>query len=385
MGLANLFAYKYLRHPVAKFGRGGARARLGAVLNSQSALIISGFIVIFVSAIAATALGARTSIAVGNGVSLVAIAALEFLRRRYNEIDNTIDPRFQFTRPALILYVLAMAIFMMSLALSNVQDARILFDMRYFWVAVVTLVLYGVLAIVFLLRSDWFRLSAGRDLSWLATAFVLPLIFELTNNALPRVFEAVGIFLPDASGVASVLVVVALLQPIQRGLESVFEAISSPAIHRVRRQLDDILGEGMENNDDAGLGNQIEAIFQRLGIQGYALWSRRGRCEFVPRIDRLSRAGSLILSDQLCHRIARTRSVIDLESVHSEWNYFFDQFELHRLAILTRGRYLYPVRVGRSLWGLLLLDDSPATRSIARNTFTETANDIGMALFRWKQ
>ena len=210
--------------------------------------------------------------------------------------------------------------------------------------------------------------------------FALPLIFELTNNSLPYVFESLGIFLPEAAGIASVLVVVALLQPLQKGLELAFEAISSPVNRDLRRRLDGILEVSIGVDDTNQLRLNVEKLLRSYGIERFALWAREGRFEFVPIVDHLSVTDRVTLSESLCRQLVKVRGVVDVESVHSEWRYFFYQFELHRLASIIKGRYLYAVPLGRSLWGFLVLEDSAASSDIARHTFAETASEIGVAL-----
>lgn len=68
-------------------------------------------------------------------------------------------------------------------------------------------------------------------------------------------------------------------------------------------------------------------------------------------------ASHLELSTQLLDFLSRQKGLINLDRVALEWRFFFVQFELHRLQQDLRDRYLLPLRLGKSLRGLLLLPD----------------------------
>lgn len=318
-------------------------------------------------------------------VCVIAIVGLNWIRHRYLKPSDAVDPRFRFTRGSYALAAVAVGMFLTAsfLERQSLEGQSAVWgalEAGGFWLAIGALIALIAASTLFILRTDWLRLSAGRNLSWLATAFALPVIFEFTNNSLPGVFESLGLFLPEAADIASVFVVVTLLQPLQRGLEAAFEAISSPVTRNLRRRLDEILETSVGAEDDRQLRESVKALFRSYGIEHYALWARQRRFDFVPTVDYLSVVNRVTLSESLCGQLAKVRGVVDIESVHSEWKYFFYQFELHRLASIIKGRYLYAVPLGRSLWGFLVLEDSAASGGIADQTFAEIASEIGVAL-----
>lgn len=378
-GMLAWAAYLHLRQPALRNGAGVARTRqrLAAVCDSKiTALVASALVVILSSKYSQST---TTFAFVAGAATLCGICSLEALRRRYNVVADG-DRRLHFTIPAVAFLITAQSLFVLCAFIRSEQAAS--WAAEWSWLVILALMLYAILATAFLLRSDWLRLSAGRDLSWLLSAFALPFLFEIVNGLwLPALFGRLGIFLPGATNVASLVVVVALMQPIQRVLESIFAVVTAPMLRRIRGEVDRILENSFSNPSSSDLSTQVEALFKRLGVDGYALWSRRGLCEFLPEINRLKVIGEpLKISSGLCRDLAEWHSVVDLDSVHSEWRFFFYQFELHRLAVQTGARYIYPVRFGRSLWGLLALRDSPATRGLARDAFGATASQIGIML-----
>lgn len=382
-GLTYWMIYRYMRSPDVSHST--VSARLRAVLEGRTTVAAVALLSLLVAGFLSSHLGAQWFAVCTALSSALAMMGLNWLRHRYLQPSDAVDPRFRFTRGSYILAVVAVGIFLTAPLLERQSlDGQSaiwgVLEAGGFWLAGGVLIVFITAATLFILRTDWLRLSAGRNLSWLATAFALPVIFELTNNSLPGVFESFGIFLPEAADIASVLVVVALLQPLQRGLEVAFEAISSPVTRNLRRRLDEILETSVGIESDNQLRESVAALLRSYGIERYALWARQRRFDFIPTVDHLSVVDRVTLSESLCGQLAKVRGVVDIESVHSEWQYFFHQFELHRLASLIKGRYLYAVPLGRSLWGFLVLEDSAAASGIARHTFAGIASEIGVAL-----
>jgi hypothetical protein len=383
-GLTYWMIYRHMRLPGVS--QSTLSPRLRAALDGRTAIAAGALLSLLVAGFLSSYLGARWFAVCTAFTSALTIAGLNWIRHRYLKLSDAVDPRFRFTRGSYILAAVAVG---MSLAApflerqSQYGQSAVwgVLEAGGFWLVIGTLIAFIAASTLLILRTDWLRLSSGRSLSWLATAFALPLIFEFTNNSLPRVFESSGIFLPEAADVASVLVVVALLQPLQRSLEVAFEAISSPVTRDLRRRLDEILETSVGAEDAGQLRENVEALLRSYGIERYALWVRQRRFDFVPTVDHLSVVDRITLSESLCGQLAKVRGVVvDIETVHSEWKYFFYQFELHRLTSMIKGRYLYAVPFGRSLWGLLVLEDSAASGGIARHTFAEIASEIGVAL-----
>jgi len=384
--ISSLTYWMIYRHTrLTDAGRSAVSPRLRDAINGRSVIVAGTLLSLIAGTLLSHHFGEEWLMACITSCGAVAMLALNRIRHRYLEPPDTVDARFGFTRSSYLLAALAVGIFMTAPILD--QQSRSggsalwpFLERGGLWLAIGVLALFVTASTLFILRTDWLRLSAGRNLSWLATAFALPLMFEFTNNSLPGVFESLGIFLPEAAGVASVLVVVALLQPLQKGLELIFETVSSPVTRDLRRRLDGILEAGVGADDDNQMREKVEALLRSYGIERYALWIRQRGFAFAPIVDHLSAAERVTLSESLCAHLAKVRGVIDIESVHSEWKHFFDQFELHRLASILKGRYLYAVPLGRSLWGLLVLEDSAASTGIARHMFAEIANEIGVAL-----
>lgn len=371
--------YWHIRSPVVSKSQRHSRAL--TILDSRLTLFAGIILTLVLSSFLADIVGGEWAAICTTAIALVAIAGLSSLRHQFGKEVEAVDPRLTFGRPVYPISAASIGLFLVAfLSRDNPLASSVPLETKWFWFAVLALITFGIAVLLFLLRSDWLRLSAGRNLSWLLTAFALPLIFEFANNSLPDAFNSIGIFLPEASSIVSILVVVALMQPLQNVLEVVFEAISSPLSRRLRRQLDAILENSMAENDDLKFHDEVEQLLRSHGIEHYTLWTRQGRCEFMPTVDRLNVANSVTLSKQLCSQLAKEKSGVDLEAVHSEWRHFFYQFEFHRLASKINGRYIYPVIFCRSLWGLLVLDDSVAAGGIARNTFAETASELGVAL-----
>lgn len=322
---------------------------------------------------------------IAGGASLLGMWALERLRRPRIALlqPSGGDRRLRITGPSVMFFVAAQALLSLSFSLRSDETASL--TPAGAWVAMTMVAIFTIAATVFLLRSEWLRVSAGHDLSWLMTAFLMPLLFEIVNGTLPAWLDSLDIFLPGASGIASFLLVVVLMQPMQRGLEAAFRQIASRTLNQVQRRVDALLEDALATSGQQALPAQVERLFEELGIRGYALYTRTGPCSFDIELDRLAGKPSFSLSQGLCRRLARSETVIDLDMVHAEWRYFFDQFELHRLAQCTRGRYLYRVRIGGALNGILVLGNSAAAQGIARDGFAETASALGIVLSKWRR
>lgn len=380
LGVPAWMAYSNLRPPTAQAVAATFWRRRGSGLLSGRMILIGACAA---AAVAGPKLASSPpeSILITGAATLAGMFLIEAARRKLSPPIAQKDRRLAIVPAVIFLFAAVQAIlYIVSLSTQGTAAPLAIGS------GIFALVLFALAALVFFLRHDWLRMSAGRDLSWVATSFALPAIFEIVNSWLPWLLDQLGIFLPGASEVASLVIVVALMQPIQRVLESWFLLISSRALRKIQERVDQILEQALSDPAAHDFATLLRGFFTELGVTGYALWLRRGALEFRCDINHLGVVEeSLTLSDGLCRRLADSRSVIDLETVHSEWVYFFDQFELHRLATRTRGRYLCPVRFGKSLWGLLLLDDSAATRGIARDAFSPTASQIGVAFSKWRQ
>lgn len=381
-GVAAWLAYLHLRPAVepyeSKSGRwlGHFTGRKAAICIAWASICVSYLIV------TKSTSGSLLIATVASAIATVAgIVVLEFARRRSGRTGIAADPRLQLGRGGVALFVIGQIPLIGSVAFRDVSVPTWSPPVTYLSMAL--LVIYGIAVALYVLRTDWLRVSAGRDLSWLMTVILLPFAFELLNGALPTLLEPTGLFLPGAANYASLFLIVGLMQPLQRFLETALEFIASPGLRRIQRDVDDILEKSLASSEHDDVGEQILAMFKRRGVDRFALWIRQHGCRYIPEFEpRGSGAEPLELSPMFCARLLKIRSVIDTEVVHSEWEYFFDQFEIDRMANRTQARYVYPLRLGNSLWGLMFIADSPPAQKLAKDSFKKIAGQLGFAIAR---
>lgn len=380
-GFAAWLAYLQLR-PTVEHAEHASGRWVRCLTGRRAIICIASVSFIIPSWIVFKSYSSLISVTVASSIAtMVGIAVVEFTRRKFGRVGVTTDSRLELGRGGAALFLVSQ-IFLVGSTAFRVSDYST-WSSTATYVFLALLIIYGLIVVLYLIRTDWLRISAGRDLSWLVTVILLPFVFELLNGALPMLLEPTGVFLPGAASYASLFLVVGLMQPLQRVLESALAFISSPGMRSIQREVDDILERSLSASNPNDITEQILKMFKRRGVERFSLWLRRDACHYLPEFEPGgSSTESLELSPTLCSRLLKVSSVIDTDAIHSEWDYFFEQFEIDRIATRTAARYIYPLRQGNSVWGLLFIADSPHAQKLAKDSFMAIAGQLGFAIAR---
>jgi hypothetical protein len=239
-----------------------------------------------------------------------------------------------------------------------------------------------VLGTYALLRDNFLRLSAVRDTSAIAVAFVLPLAFEALEQVADRLLSGTSAILRSQTGtsIVSVLVVVLVFGPLWRILERLFLAVAVPQARHVQRRVAEALERLACQPPGAPCEDELARLFADLGAEGYAFYARSPNDAFGLTGAWLFRVppAEVELSAAVREYLAERPRFHDLAGLAYEWRYFFFQFELTRLGRAVGCRYLLPVTLGPSLRGLLFLPEGPAQERISRDALAGDLASVGL-------
>jgi hypothetical protein len=228
--------------------------------------------------------------------------------------------------------------------------------------------------------DDFLQLAGGRDVSFLASVIVLPILFETSEGSVQTILEGFGFFSETATGIIGTVTVVLLVQPVQHLLSAVFTHLVNPGLRRVQKLIDQYTETVSESGREVGRDDPALQIFQGAGIARFGFYASRPSGRMVELINKLdNNKPEIQISLSLRKKLGTTKCFIDLQSTAFEWNYFYEQFELCRLQRQLCCRYLFPVCVGNSLRAILCLGDGAPSRKIAREAYSEPINNLGIA------
>jgi hypothetical protein len=229
-------------------------------------------------------------------------------------------------------------------------------------------------------HDDFLQLAGGRDVSFLASVIVLPILFETSEGSVQTILEGFGFFSETATGIVGTVAVVLLVQPVQHLLSTIFTHLINPGLSRVQKLIDQYTETVSEAEPQLGGDDPALQIFHGIGIVRFAFYACRRSGRLVESINNLDNDRPEIqISLPLRKKLSATKGFIDLDSAAFEWDYFYEQFELCRLQRQLDCRYLFPVCVGHSLRALLCLGDGATSRRIAREVYSEPINNLGIA------
>jgi hypothetical protein len=317
--------------------------------------------------------------------STVAICACEWWRTGYSSRPVAADCKSTSPVRVAAWFVLGQII-LFEVSMPGNVPAEVEIEMRWYMASlIVVLVLFLALSLNLFLRQGFLNLIAGRDFSFLATAFAVPVVFELMNSTLPRLLNRYGILSEEGATYAAIAIVVALIQPIQRALEAAIRRFANPRLRRAEGLAEQLAEDLTHESDRDSAVRKVEQFFIDIGIPGATLYAREGDNDFL-RIsgDGNERLSRFSVSAGLQKILSRTRLPVDLTLSPSEWKYFFAQFELHRIGLKTGARFLFPLRQGNSLQGILALPDTEEARKGAREGFTPLVSRLGVMAIRTK-
>lgn len=297
--------------------------------------------------------------------------------------QRTIDPRFKAGALAATCVVAGQAFLMITYLLPDLRSGRAVLPTNStanIALACACIFVFAIAAFWLVVRKEFLAASAGKDLSYVLTAVALSVLFEQVNGSIGALLRDSGTFTERGGQFAGILVVILLVQPLQKRLEAKLVALSNPKVKKAVTSVERLLTECVGCTDTATLTDRVDACFRELGVDRYAILARVGQQRFEVRVNTLESLGTGVdVSQPLLRRLSNRVRFVDLTYAKSEWDYFFDQFELARIQARTSARFLVPILLGGQVWGLLLLADSKAARAIATDAFAASANHVGIA------
>lgn len=233
------------------------------------------------------------------------------------------------------------------------------------------------------LRDNYLRLSVVRSLSVLSALFVLPFAYELIETFVSWLLSLTGGILQSDQGiaVATIVLMVAVFAPLWSYIDSWFRAVAAPQLAQVERSTESLLEQLADHKSEPETQAALFDFFAQLKIERFAFYARDQRNVFrktlVQDVD--AAQDVLFVSQRLATFLKTDQQFIDLSDTSFQWRYFFEQFELHRLANHTACQYLLPICLGSSLRGLLLLPDGVVQPGSEVEPFSEQMANVGLA------
>jgi uncharacterized membrane protein len=229
-------------------------------------------------------------------------------------------------------------------------------------------------------HDDLLRLAGGRDISFIVSVIVLPIVFEASAEHARAILHGLGLFSETATGIIGTVAVVLLVHPFQHLLSTIFTRLANPGLSRVRKVIDQYTEEATESGNLAGRGDPALQIFYGMGITRFGFYACGAAGHLIELINNLDNdTPEIQISPSLRKKLSETKTFIDLKSAAFEWHYFYEQFELCRLERQLGCRYLFPVCLGHSLRAILCLGDDASSRKLARDAYSEHINNLGIA------
>lgn len=230
-----------------------------------------------------------------------------------------------------------------------------------------------------LLRNRALAVGDNHDVAYLILGIFVPVMFEISNHVLEVWLHACGLFTIKGAEFAGALAVVLLIQPVHHLVFSFLNWATDRRSQRVRAHAEQLIEDCLLRVDADSVRTCLRSFFSDLGVEHYACLKRTGQREFQPHISTLQTdTTTLILSSELGAHLAQNPRLIKLTDVHLQWEFFFDQFELHRLHQSLGATHLFPVRIGHSLWGLLLFTEPQFEHALNSAPMVETVNNVGL-------
>jgi hypothetical protein len=235
----------------------------------------------------------------------------------------------------------------------------------------VSICAFAAICLWLILRRDFLSLSTGWDFSRILLLAILPLLFELSEDLAGHLLEATSFFSDSGQTVLGLVIVIALLGPVEKILQRLVLRLAMPRLFAIERAVENALEAIVDAPGDAEVREAAVSVFQELEIGEYLFYGRRENGALHLLVGTRDPAPQKIpLSKRLrSHLVHRCGSVLDLHNVPLHWRHFFQQFELARLEQATGCRYLLPVCFGNSLRALVLLpgvlDGHPVCRDLA--------------------
>jgi hypothetical protein len=244
-----------------------------------------------------------------------------------------------------------------------------------------TLALLGLGIFTVLLRQNYLRVMSVTTLSYVAMVVVVPTAIVVFEEVVKDVFRRIPSLSEKGGEVIAIAGVVALLPLIHRTIEFIAGQVFVRRLHMIEHEVGRVLEAMVDEEKDEERRATVAKLFQRIGVGGYALYTRKGGGVFRLHLHRTdgSPRETIQLSAFLREFLASRRTFIDLNAAPFEWAYFFHQFELGRVESATGCRHLLPVCIGKSVRGLLLLPDGVAEEGVSRHPAAQEFGSLGLA------
>lgn len=249
--------------------------------------------------------------------------------------------------------------------------------------AKVLVCLFLLSALIFIVHTQFLRISAERDISFVVLTLLLPFLFEGLENFAQDLLKQTPFFSERGASILGLVMVVVLLGPLWRLLGQAITWLTVRRFAQVKRAVTTTMLAILEADDDTDFRERALAMFRELGIQDFVFY-RRGRGDTFDMTIRgvaVCPAARIVISPMLRATLGHEASFIDTESIAFEWRYFFEQFELQRLRNITGCRHLLPISVGGSVRGVLGLPDNEESRQLSRSAMAPQLTEFGMSLF----
>lgn len=313
-------------------------------------------------------------------ITLEALGIVPFHFITKNKFTDTKYETLEMGQYGCLIALLATTLLIGVITSDQLYDSNLIFQ-KYapFWLYIMAAGLVLVLGSYYIFKNTHFQSSSVKDISFLGTSIVLPIVFQFVENLTVDATRELGFFTQQGGQMAGILAVVLLLQPLLRLFENFFSRLSDPLHSKTSQKADILLEASISSNNTSDIESLIDKLLIDLNLREYVLFSRVEENSFTSSINKTNSDYSPIeLSSQMIKMLRNHKKGVRLNNFHMEWKFFFLQFELARARDLLGYGFIVPLCLGNSLRGFLFVPDKVAEDKSSKTNSAQLINDLGV-------
>ena len=236
-----------------------------------------------------------------------------------------------------------------------------------------------------MLRRDFLHMSGTNGALYLALAILLPALIEVSQWVSVKVMTGLALSTVRGAEIFGIAIAVFVLVPMERYLHRLLTRMSVRKLSQIEERVSEAVESICEVNDSEERQKHIEEALNGFGITSFSLFFRQKPDRFVlySCSDDSSTVAvkEITLSNHILNALRNHDGFIDLKLVCRDRDFFFHQFELFRIEKKLNCRFIMPIKLGKSLRGLLLLPKSGNHDKITRTPMAVQLSNFGVAAF----
>jgi hypothetical protein len=241
---------------------------------------------------------------------------------------------------------------------------------------------FGVIVLLLILRKNFLRLRAERDLSFVIVAVIAPFCFEFSENLVQDILKQTSFFSEKGANILGLCVVVLVLTPFWDYLKKVMARMTIPQFPTIQKTISGAMFDILEGEKKTDVREKVRRLFEDLSVGHFLFYEKGAEGYFDEVVSRTDHAAvdRLFLSPSLRSTLVQENSFIDMDNAMYEWRFFFVQFELYRVKRATGCRYLLPISCGESIRALIFLPDNGRSSELSRFAIANDFVNMGLSV-----